>query len=182
MRQHFHVGNSNANCPNRPSQNEFRKRVPVRPAMRDATSCPCGIRIAGFVGVEVTRLKSKSETPHVVSYKFQPAKAPEDWRTPRRFAFAGPLRTSARFWTAAALRRFQIRVHPRLSAVKNLASVFREQIFQIRRGEAAGETFFAQHVGNCLRLALLQFPDFFLDRAGRDEPVGVYGLRLADAV
>ena len=41
-----HAGDSNAICPNRPSQNEFRKRVPVRPAMRDATSCPCGMRIA----------------------------------------------------------------------------------------------------------------------------------------
>ena len=26
----FHIFNSNANCPNRPSQNEYRKRVPVR--------------------------------------------------------------------------------------------------------------------------------------------------------
>jgi hypothetical protein len=34
------------------------------------------------------------------------SKVPEGWRTPRRFAFAGPLRISARFWTAAALRRF----------------------------------------------------------------------------
>ena len=30
--------------------------------------------------------------------------------------------------------------------------------------------------------ALLQFPDFFLDRAGRDQPVGVHGLGLANAV
>src|SRR5208282_6367393 len=32
--------------PRCPSQIGFRKRVPVRPAMRDATSCPCGIRIS----------------------------------------------------------------------------------------------------------------------------------------
>ena len=62
------------------------------------------------------------------------------------------------------------------------ASILREQILQIRRREAARETFLAQHVGDRLRLALLQFPNFFLDRAGRNEPVGVYGLRLADAM
>src|SRR5208282_6322428 len=61
-------------------------------------------------------------------------------------------------------------------------SIFREQIIQIRGGEAAGKAFLAQHVGNRLRLALLQFPDFFLDGAGRDEAVGVHGLRLADAM
>jgi hypothetical protein len=31
-------------------------------------------------------------------------------------------------------------------------SIFREQVFQIRRGEAAGETLLAQHVSNRLRL------------------------------
>jgi hypothetical protein len=35
------------------------------------------------------------------------SKAPEGWRSPRRFAFAGPLGISARFWTAAALCRFR---------------------------------------------------------------------------
>ena len=34
------------------------------------------------------------------------SKAPEGWRTPRRFAFTGPLLISARFWTAVALHRF----------------------------------------------------------------------------
>ncbi len=34
------------------------------------------------------------------------SKAPEGWRTPRRFAHIRPLRISARFWTAAALCRF----------------------------------------------------------------------------
>jgi hypothetical protein len=60
--------------------------------------------------------------------------------------------------------------------------LFREQIFQIRRRKAAGETFLAQHVGNGLRLVLLQFPDFFLNGSGCNQPVGVDGLRLADTV
>ena len=62
------------------------------------------------------------------------------------------------------------------------ASILREQIFQIRRREDAGKAFLAQHVGDGLCLALLQFPDFFLDGAGRDEAIGVHRLRLADAV
>jgi hypothetical protein len=41
------------------------------------------------------------------------SKAPEGWRTPRRFAF-GPFRISARFWTAAALRRFSPSAYPRM--------------------------------------------------------------------
>src|ERR1700690_3000015 len=61
-------------------------------------------------------------------------------------------------------------------------SIFREKILQIRGREAAGEAFLAEHVGDGLRLVLLQFPDFFLDRAGRNQPVGVDGLRLADAM
>src|ERR1035438_2364911 len=66
--------------------------------------------------------------------------------------------------------------------LSNLCSIFREQIVQIRHRKAAGEALLAEHVGDRLRLALLQFPDFFLDRAGRDEAVGVHGLRLANAV
>src|SRR5438046_2520320 len=61
-------------------------------------------------------------------------------------------------------------------------SVLREQVIQIRLREAAGEAFLAQHVADRLRLALLEFPDFFLHRARRDEAVGVHRLRLADAV
>jgi hypothetical protein len=33
-----------------------------------------------------------------------------------------------------------------------------------------------------LRLALLEFPDFFLDGPGGDEPVGIHRLGLADPV
>jgi hypothetical protein len=38
------------------------------------------------------------------------SKAPEGWRTPRRSAFIKPLRISARFWTAAALCRFEFSI------------------------------------------------------------------------
>ena len=44
-------------------------------------------------------------------------------------------------------------------------SVLGEEVFQVGLGEAAGEAFFTQHVGDCLSLALLQFPDFFFDGA-----------------
>ena len=49
------------------------------------------------------------------------SKAPEGWRSPRRFAFAGPLRTSARSCTAVALRRFSPASsrNPCSSVVKN---------------------------------------------------------------
>jgi hypothetical protein len=60
--------------------------------------------------------------------------------------------------------------------------IFRKQIFQIRRRQAAGKSFFTEDIGNGLRLALLQFPDFFLDGAGRDQAVGIHGLRLANTM
>ena len=43
--------------------------------------------------------------------------------------------------------------------------ILRKQIFQIRLGQAAGEAFFAEDVGDGLRFALLQFPNLFLDRS-----------------
>jgi hypothetical protein len=65
------------------------------------------------------------------------SKAPEGWRTPRRFAFAGPHRISARFWTAAALCRFfntsilrQFKhhkapiVHPKMNTGKEFPSAY----------------------------------------------------------
>jgi len=69
--------------PNRPSQTGFRKRVPVR-----------------------LHLISARQVHPLPDWLWPRSKAPEGWRTPRRFAFAKPLRISARFWTAAALRRF----------------------------------------------------------------------------
>src|SRR5256885_17071982 len=62
------------------------------------------------------------------------------------------------------------------------SSIFRKQIFEINLGEAAGEAFFAEDVGDGLRFALLEVPNFFFDGAGRDEPIGGDVLRLADAV
>src|SRR5207247_9868878 len=58
----------------------------------------------------------------------------------------------------------------------------REQVFQIVLGQAARETFLAQHVADGLGLALLEFPDFFLDGSRGDESVGIDGAGLADAM
>lgn len=60
--------------------------------------------------------------------------------------------------------------------------ILREQIFQIRRRQAAGKAFLAEDVGDGLRFALLQFPNLFFDSARRDEPIGVHGLGLANAM
>src|ERR1051325_2054597 len=46
-----------------------------------------------------------------VSATKAPAKAAEECRSPRRFAFSRPSRTAARFWTAAVLCRFQLAAH-----------------------------------------------------------------------
>src|SRR5439155_25566181 len=71
---------------------------------------------------------------------------------------------------------------PGLKADISERSVLGKQILQIRLRQTAREAFFAQHVGNRLSLALLQFPDLFLDRSWRNQPVGVDGLGLADAM
>jgi len=71
-----------------------------------------------------------------------------------------------RGYVRASVQRDMSRRGKRRRGTALQSSVFREEIFQIRRGEAAGEAFFAQHVGNRLCFALLQFPDFFLHRAG----------------
>src|SRR5260221_4267681 len=60
--------------------------------------------------------------------------------------------------------------------------ILAEQVFQVGLGKAAGEAFFAEHVGDGLGFALLQFPNFFLDGAGGDQPVGVDRAGLADAM
>src|ERR1039458_3774786 len=58
-------------------------------------------------------------------------------------------------------------------------SILREQILQIRLGQAAREAFLAEHVGNRLRFALLQLPELLFHGAGRDQAVGIDGLGLA---
>lgn len=49
--------------------------------------------------------------------------------------------------------KFNCSVHVSYHIVDDL--ILRKQIFQIRRREAAGKTFFTEHVGDRLRLALL---------------------------
>src|SRR5205814_10592463 len=61
-------------------------------------------------------------------------------------------------------------------------SILREEVLEVVLGQAAGEAFLAQHVTNGLRLALLEFPDFLLNGSGGDEPIGVDGASLADAM
>jgi hypothetical protein len=63
-----------------------------------------------------------------------------------------------------------------------ISSILRKEILQIGSREVAGEALFAQNVGDGLGLALLQFPDFFLHRPRRDQPIGVDRQGLADAV
>ena len=58
--------------------------------------------------------------------------------------------------------------------------IFCKQVFEVAFREAAGEAFFAEDIGDGLRLGLLQFPDLLLDGAGRDEAVSVDGLGLAN--
>src|SRR5690349_5526537 len=60
--------------------------------------------------------------------------------------------------------------------------ILRKQIFQIRLGQTARKTFFAEHVRNRLRLALLQLPNLFFHRSRRNQSISVDGLRLADAM
>jgi hypothetical protein len=50
-------------------------------------------------------------------------KAPEGWRTPKRFARQGVVEMSDRSWTAVALHRFYFRVVFVCFAVKTPASV-----------------------------------------------------------
>src|SRR5271156_2295917 len=57
-----------------------------------------------------------------------------------------------------------------------------EQVIEIGLAEAAGEALLAEHVLRELRLALLQAPDFFLDRALGDKAIGDDGAILPDAV
>src|SRR5439155_8995741 len=71
---------------------------------------------------------------------------------------------------------------PSLFMVPMGFSLLREQVFQIVLGQAARETFLAQHVADGLGLALLEFPDFFLDGSRADESVGIDGAGLADAM
>ena len=63
----LHCKDSTPFQPNRPSQNKFRKRVPLRPALRDAASWPCGIRNADFVRGERDRpgcrFRRRAENP-----------------------------------------------------------------------------------------------------------------------
>src|SRR3989442_1603097 len=66
--------------------------------------------------------------------------------------------------------------------LNRFGSILREQLVQIVLRQTAGEAFFTQHVADGLRLALLQFPDLFLDRARSDEPVGVHRAGLTDAM
>ena len=59
---------------------------------------------------------------------------------------------------------------------------FAEEEFQIGFGEALGEAFLAEDVRDGLAFALLEVPDFFLNRSGGDKFVGVDGFGLADTV
>ena len=54
----FKLSHSNANCPNRPSQNEFRKRV----------RCQCGMRVAEHPesGAKATALQTLARLPDVL--------------------------------------------------------------------------------------------------------------------
>ena len=82
-------------------------------------------------------------------------------------------------WPSGSNQNSCLICHRRITGPRSL---LREQIFQFRLREAAGEAFFAQHVSDGFGLALLQFPNFFLHRAGRDEAVCVDGLCLAHAM
>src|SRR5262245_55540887 len=62
------------------------------------------------------------------------------------------------------------------------ALILGEQILEVALREVARKAIFAQHVRDGLRLALLQVPDFFLHGAGSDEPIGIHGRGLADAM
>ena len=48
--------------------------------------------------------------------------------------------------------------------------------------KALGEAFLAQNVGDGLGLALLKFPDFFLDGARGDKAVGIDGAGLTNTM
>jgi hypothetical protein len=145
---------------------DFRPRPAscVRPAPR----CTCGLRLWS------ARTRPRfGPTRHVASRKAMSchrtprssrSKAPEGWRTPRRFAQTGPLRISARFWTAAALCRFfnasllrQFKhhktpiVHPKLKAGKEFPSVFAA----FRRDKSAGIRF---HVISARQVRFLSLP------------------------
>jgi len=61
-------------------------------------------------------------------------------------------------------------------------SVLGEEIIEIGLGEAAGEAFLAENVGDGFGFGLLEFPDLFFDRSRGDQAVGVDGAGLAYAV
>lgn len=67
----------------------------------------------------------------------------------------------------------------RLSA---LFSVLREEVFEIGRGQVFGKALFAQDIADGLGFSLLEFPDLFFHRAGRDQTIGVHRLGLADSM
>src|SRR6266487_2676634 len=70
----------------------------------------------------------------------------------------------------------------KISMVSGPWLIFREEVFEVGLGEALGEAFFAEDIGDGLGFALLQFPNLFLDGAGGDEAVGVDRAGLADAM
>ena len=57
--------------------------------------------------------------------------------------------------------------------------LFGEEVFEVGLGETLGKTFFAEDVGDGLRFALLQFPDFLLHGSRGDEAIGIDRSGLA---
>ena len=60
--------------------------------------------------------------------------------------------------------------------------IFREKIFQIDLRKVPGKSLFAKHVGNGLRFALLQIPNFFFNGAGRNQAIRIHGAGLPNAM
>ena len=59
----------------------------------------------GSVGCRSGSWRQRYAGREILSIAFSPPQAPEDWRTPRRFAFAGRWVFAPASWTAAARRR-----------------------------------------------------------------------------
>src|SRR5688500_9386796 len=62
------------------------------------------------------------------------------------------------------------------------ALLFRKQIFQVALRKAPRESFLAQHVGDRLRLALLQLPNLLLHCPRCNQPIRVDRPSLSDAM
>ena len=147
---------------NRPSQTEYRKRaIQVRNGecgVRSApqfdfrhrpASCasPCEIMPRAKASHCLRRIsQGKPRAPLPLrhsDWQLPRSKAPEGWRTPRRFAFGGPLLISARFWTAVALHRF--------SHVRPFQNENRKRAVQVRNAPVFAPVFNALRRGELLR-------------------------------